>query len=239
MATISEHMEACFGIEKLHPHQFETLSALLKKRDVLLACQTGGGKSLCYHFIRASLSRTTTGSDAITVVVVSPLISIMVEQVTVLNSLGFTATYIGMDNADEKCLMDGVFQFVFGSPESIVGNVKCEKFGGRVYDDDLGQMAKAVCCTVEAQRDTHNQDSHMYSSTRIPSSNLTGCTHANRWHLFFFGGGILLLCTQYISHILTGWIFNLTARSYEKHSMDINPKDFAIKLHNHIIFSII
>ena len=178
MATFSEHVEACFGIEKLHPHQFEALSALLKKRDVLLACQTGGGKSLCYHYIRASLSRTTSGTGAITVVV-SPLISIMVEQVTVVNSLGFTATYISMDNADEKRLMDGDFQLVFGSPESIVGNVKCAKFGGRVYDDAIGQMTKGVCCTVEAQKDTHNQDSHTYSSTRIPSSNLTGCTHAN------------------------------------------------------------
>ena len=182
MATFSEHEEACFGIEKLHPHQFEALSTLLKKQDVFLACQTGGGKSLCYHYIRASLSRTTSGTGAITVVVVNPLIiiSIMVEQVTVVNSLGFTATYIGMDNADEKRLMDGDFQFVFGSPESIVGNVKCAKFGGRVYDDDLGQMTKGVCCTVEAQKDTHNQVSHMYSSTRIPSSNLTGCTHA-KW----------------------------------------------------------
>ena len=152
MATFSEHVKACFGIVKIHPHQFETIICsieVLKKQDILLACHTGGGKSLCYQSFPVVWETTSGTNGNAIIVVVSPLISIMVEQVTILNSLGFTATYIGMDNADEKRVMDGYFQFVFGSPESIVVNVKWrDMFRTHVYRDKLKLMVTDEAHTV-------------------------------------------------------------------------------------------
>ena len=159
MAAFAEGLCSFFGIEKLHPHQVDAISALLNERDVFLACQTGGGKSLCYQGFPVALkSVKDSGSsenecehadNGVIVIVITPLISIMKEQVEILNALGFKATYIGRDDTEQASLLDGHFDFIFGSPESIVGN---ERWRGMirspVYQEKLKLLVTDEAHTV-------------------------------------------------------------------------------------------
>src|SRR5689334_12141399 len=72
------------GYDTFRPGQREAIEQLVLRRKLLLVAPTGGGKSLTYQ-LPASLFRGTT-------VVVSPLISLMNDQVTALSSRGVEAT---------------------------------------------------------------------------------------------------------------------------------------------------
>jgi ATP-dependent DNA helicase RecQ len=79
--------------------------------------KTGSGKSLIYECIPAVLPDSA-------VIVLTPLLSIMKEQTERLCELGFRATYIWKDATEDEQILQGQYQFVFGSPESIVGDKK-------------------------------------------------------------------------------------------------------------------
>ena len=77
--------------------------------------KTGGEKSLCYQtFVPFWLQQN---SDA---KIISPLISTMKEQCSYIQSCGFSATFIGKDSDENEDIMDGKFQFLFSSPESVL-----------------------------------------------------------------------------------------------------------------------
>jgi ATP-dependent DNA helicase RecQ len=78
--------------------------------------RTGNGKSLIYES-----SPVVFGQTAVCVVI-SPLLSIMKEQVNRLSGLSFQATYIGKTDCCIDDVSKGYYQFVFGSPEIFVGN---------------------------------------------------------------------------------------------------------------------
>lgn len=73
-------MKRVFKLNGFRPQQLQTINCVLAKKDVLLIAPTGGGKSLCYQ-LPALLS------DGLTVVV-SPLISLMEDQVWSLHKYG-------------------------------------------------------------------------------------------------------------------------------------------------------
>ncbi len=76
-------LERYFGHREFQPYQEEIIRDLLEKRDVLAVLATGGGKSLCYQ-LPALLGEGTA-------LVVSPLISLMKDQVDELQSRGIAA----------------------------------------------------------------------------------------------------------------------------------------------------
>src|SRR5262249_1805263 len=88
---ILEPIRRYWGFEQLRPLQAEAIDAELAGRDSMVVLPTGGGKSLCYQVPPAVLG----GTD----VVISPLISLMKDQVDGLRECGYPAAaiYTGLD----------------------------------------------------------------------------------------------------------------------------------------------
>src|SRR5438105_7545919 len=86
LATVQRY----WGFSELRPLQEQAIRAGLDGRDSLVVMPTGGGKSLCYQVPAALAGRTD--------IVVSPLISLMKDQVDGLRECGYPAAaiYSGM-----------------------------------------------------------------------------------------------------------------------------------------------
>ena len=81
-----ELLRRVYGYEDFRPGQEELIDAVLSRRDVLGIMPTGGGKSMCYQIPGLLLPGLT--------VVISPLISLMRDQVQALISAGIPAAYL-------------------------------------------------------------------------------------------------------------------------------------------------
>ena len=83
MDTIDELLKKYWGYTAFLPHQKEIIESLLHGQDTLAIMATGGGKSLCYQLPALCLDGLT--------IVISPLISLMKDQVDDLNARGIPA----------------------------------------------------------------------------------------------------------------------------------------------------
>ena len=81
-----ELLRRVYGYENFRPGQEELIDAVLSHRDVLGIMPTGGGKSMCYQIPGLLLPGLT--------VVISPLISLMRDQVQALMAAGIPAAYL-------------------------------------------------------------------------------------------------------------------------------------------------
>src|SRR5262245_48816959 len=118
LAALKEVIAKHWGFRTLRPLQEPAMSAVLDGRDSLVVLPTGGGKSLCYQ-APAMLRGDTT-------VVVSPLISLMKDQVDGLQACGVPAIQIdSMQSAEERFgheidIRQGAIRLLFVSPERLV-----------------------------------------------------------------------------------------------------------------------
>jgi len=107
-----------WGFSELRPLQEQAIRAGLEQRDSLVVMPTGGGKSLCYQ-VPAELAQRTD-------IVVSPLISLMKDQVDGLRECGYAAAalYSGMSfdavRKTEAEIVAGKYRLVFVAPERLL-----------------------------------------------------------------------------------------------------------------------
>lgn len=86
MDKIKALLQEKFGYQTFRKGQAEIIQKILNREDVLGIMPTGGGKSICYQLPALVLDGLT--------LVVSPLISLMKDQVDSLNEMGISATYV-------------------------------------------------------------------------------------------------------------------------------------------------
>ncbi len=107
-----------WGYDELRPLQEQAIRAGLEQRDSLVVMPTGGGKSLCYQVPAALAARTD--------IVVSPLISLMKDQVDGLRECGYPAAalYSGMQphaiHETEEQFAAGRYRLLFIAPERLL-----------------------------------------------------------------------------------------------------------------------
>ena len=87
-------LKRAFGYDAFRPLQGEAVDAALAKRDCLVVLPTGGGKSLCYQIPAAC--------GAGLVLVVSPLIALMDDQVAAAREAGLTAVALHSNLGDAE-----------------------------------------------------------------------------------------------------------------------------------------
>ena len=116
--TPKEALKAVFGYDSFRPGQEAVINAILEGRDILAVMPTGAGKSLCYQVPAMLLSGIT--------LVISPLISLMQDQVKALNEAGVNAAFIN-SSLSEKELKDtfknaykGHYRIIYVAPERLL-----------------------------------------------------------------------------------------------------------------------
>lgn len=108
-----------WGYDSFLPLQEEAVNAILNGRDSLVILPTGGGKSLCFQLPVMTMDGTA--------IVVSPLVSLMKDQVDTLRDLGIPAGYLNSSlDEDERSLtiqrlLDGEYKLLYVAPERFEG----------------------------------------------------------------------------------------------------------------------
>lgn len=112
-----EVLKRCFGHDRFRPEQERAVKAIMGKRDVLAVMSTGAGKSLIYQVPAVALGGTS--------IVVSPLVSLMSDQVRKLVELGLHPAFLNNTlslRAREKVrnrIKNGEFQILYVAPERL------------------------------------------------------------------------------------------------------------------------
>ena len=115
--AVQEALRRYWGFERLRPLQAEAIQAGLAQQDSLVVLPTGGGKSLCYQIPALVAGRTD--------VVLSPLISLMKDQVDALRTSGYPAAALhsGVPAAErreiERQVLAGGCRLLFLAPERL------------------------------------------------------------------------------------------------------------------------
>ena len=113
-------LEKYFGYNSFRKGQEDIINSILNKRNVVAIMPTGGGKSLCYQIPALILEGVT--------IVISPLISLMKDQVDALSAININATYINSTLDDNKYneILNGIrnnqYKIIYVAPERLDNN---------------------------------------------------------------------------------------------------------------------
>jgi len=126
-ALLRQTLQSVWGFSDFRPLQREAMQAILSARDSVVVLPTGGGKSLCFQ--APALIDPASGVS----LVVSPLISLMKDQVDGLRVDGVDAAYLNSTllphqrDAVIASVRDGRCRILYVSPERIVGDASLRR----------------------------------------------------------------------------------------------------------------
>lgn len=119
--NILKILKVYFGYNQFRPNQEKIIEDVIAGKDCLVLMPTGGGKSICYQIPALSMQGTA--------VVVSPLISLMHDQVETLKANGISAEALNSGNGlNEDTLirrrcMSGDLKLIYISPEKLISEI--------------------------------------------------------------------------------------------------------------------
>ncbi|MBU3100119.1 MULTISPECIES: DNA helicase RecQ [Clostridium] len=118
-----EKLKKYYGYDNFRKGQEDVIESILNGKDTFAVMPTGAGKSVCYQIPALMLEGVT--------LVISPLISLMKDQVDTLNSIGIAATYINsslsINEVNERIdkVASGEFKLLYVAPERLESDFFC------------------------------------------------------------------------------------------------------------------
>lgn len=117
MTTPLSVLNKYYGYNQFRPNQEKIIKAILKRKSILAIMPTGGGKSICFQIPGIIFSGIT--------IVISPLISLMKDQVDQLNDLKINSTYLNSNLSSQELkqrltdIKNRKFKFIYLAPERL------------------------------------------------------------------------------------------------------------------------
>ena len=116
MSDFESRIVQMFNISKLFDYQKQVLETLCSTKSLFVCQRTGRCKSLCYEAFSTDLNLEQS-----IVLVASPLLSIMEDQILFLASKGISAVKLNEDYKMDANSKAGKYQYIYGSPEVFLG----------------------------------------------------------------------------------------------------------------------
>lgn len=116
--TPEEALKVLFGYDSFRPGQRGVIDSILEGRDTFAVMPTGAGKSVCYQIPAMMLPGIT--------IVISPLISLMQDQVKSLNEAGISAAFINSALSEKmffetvRSARQGMYKIIYVAPERLM-----------------------------------------------------------------------------------------------------------------------
>lgn len=132
--SILDTLHKCFGYENFRPQQEDIVEHILNGKDLLVLMPTGAGKSICYQLPALCYPGVT--------IIISPLISLMFDQVKDLADRGIVAHRYDSTNKVPLStiigeIRDGTCNLLYTTPESITANTSLMMELDSLYSEDM------------------------------------------------------------------------------------------------------